>query len=121
MGVTYLGSAATKMHTPMFFSGDQLRFWMMTNVNSLNPVCEFLSQFPGLIVTMSYVTIVWEILFVFIAWKGTARTIMLTMGVFFHLMTYFTLGLLVFKESITLLKVVGALIVVLGIIVLRAD
>jgi small multidrug resistance pump len=33
----------------------------------------------------------------------------------------FSLGLLVFKESITLLKVVGALIVVLGIIVLRSD
>ncbi len=33
----------------------------------------------------------------------------------------FALGLLVFKESITLLKVVGALIVVLGIIVLRSD
>ena len=33
----------------------------------------------------------------------------------------FTLGLVVFKESITLLKVVGALIVVLGIIVLRSD
>jgi multidrug transporter EmrE-like cation transporter len=33
----------------------------------------------------------------------------------------FTLGLVVFRESITLLKVVGALIIVLGIIVLRAD
>ena len=96
VGVTYLGAAATKMHTPMFFSGDQLRYWMLTNVNSANPLGEYLSQFPGMILTMAYVTIVWEVLFLFIAWKGTARTVMLTMGVFFHVMTYFTLGLLVF-------------------------
>ena len=96
VGVTYLSSAATKMHTPMFFSGDQLRFWMLTNVNTSNPVGEYLSQFPGMILTMSYVTIVWEVLFLFIAWKGTARTVMLTLGVFFHVMTFFTLGLLVF-------------------------
>ena len=96
IGVVYLGAAATKMHTPMYFSGDQLRFWMLTNVNSANPVGEYLSQYPGLILTMSYVAIVWEVLFLFIAWKGTARLWMLSMGLFFHVMTYFTLGLVVF-------------------------
>jgi len=96
IGVVYLGAAATKMHTPMYFSGDQLRYWMLTNVNSANPIGEYLSQYPGIILTMSYVTIVWEVLFLFIAWKGTARTWMLSMGLFFHLMTYFTLGLFVF-------------------------
>ncbi len=96
IGVVYLGAAATKMHTPAFFSGDQLRFWMLSNVNAVNPVGEYLSQYPGLILTMSYVTIVWEILFLFTSWKGTARTIMLSLGLFFHLMTSVTLGLIVF-------------------------
>ena len=96
IGVVYLGAAATKLHTPAFFSGDQLRFWMLSNVNTANPVGESLSQYPGLILTMAYVTIVWEILFLFTSWKGTARTIMLGLGLFFHLMTSFTLGLIVF-------------------------
>lgn len=96
IGVVYLGAAATKMHTPAFFSGDQLRFWMLSNVNAVNPVGEYLSQYPVLILTMSYVTIVWEILFLFMSWRGTARTIMLSLGLFFHFMTAVTLGLIVF-------------------------
>ncbi len=96
IGVIYLGAVATKLHTPAFFSGDQLRFWMLTNVNSANPVGEVLSQYPGLILFMAYVTVVWEVLFLFTAWKGTFRTVMLGLGAFFHIMTYFTLGLVVF-------------------------
>jgi Vitamin K-dependent gamma-carboxylase len=96
IGVVYLGAAATKLHTPAFFSGDQLRFWLLSNVNTANPLGETLSQYPGLILTMAYVTIVWEILFLFTAWKGTSRTFMLGLGLFFHLMTLFTLGLVVF-------------------------
>jgi hypothetical protein len=96
IGVVYLGAAVTKMHTPAFFSGDQLRYWMLSNVNTANPLGEYLSQYPGLILTMSYVTIVWEIVFLFTSWKGTARTLMLGLGLFFHLMTVFTLGLIVF-------------------------
>ena len=96
IGVVYLGAAATKLHTPAFFSGDQLRFWLLSNVNTANPLGESLSQYPGLILTMAYVTIVWEILFLFMSWKGTARTLMLGLGLFFHFMTCFTLGLIIF-------------------------
>ena len=96
IGIVYLGAAVTKLHTPAFFSGDQLRFWLLSNVNSANPLGESLSQYPGLILIMAYVTIVWEILFLFLSWKGTPRTIMLGLGLFFHLMTLFTLGLVVF-------------------------
>jgi multidrug transporter EmrE-like cation transporter len=39
----------------------------------------------------------------------------------FEAVMSFALGILVFKESISLLKIVGALIVVLGIIVLRTE
>lgn len=96
IGIVYLGAAVTKMHTPAFFTGDQLRYWLLTNVNASNPVGEFLSQFPGIILVMAYVTIVWEVLFLFLGWKGIGRFTMLTLGVGFHVMTFFTLGLLVF-------------------------
>lgn len=96
VGVIYLGAAATKMHTPVFFTGDQLRFWLLTNVNAHNPLGESLSQYPGLILPMVYITIVWEVLFLFNSWKGVGRVINLSLGILFHTMTFFTLGLLVF-------------------------
>lgn len=96
IGIVYLGAAITKMHTPTFFTGDQLRFWLLTNINSANPLGEVLSQYPGLILVMAYVTIVWEILFLFLCWKGVGRFCMLTLGLAFHVMTTMTLGLIVF-------------------------
>lgn len=96
IGVVYLGSTMTKLHTPAFFTGDHLRYWMLTNVNVANPLGEFLTQYPGLIISMAYVTVVWEILFLFVAWRGVPRLIMLGLGVFFHVMTMLTLGLYVF-------------------------
>ena len=33
LGIIYLGAVPTKMHTPVFFSGDQLTYWMMTHIN----------------------------------------------------------------------------------------
>lgn len=96
LGVIYLGAAITKMHTPTFFTGDQLRFWLLTNINSANPLGETLSQYPGLILVMAYVTIIWEVLFLFLCWKGSGRIAMLSLGALFHLMTTMTLGLIVF-------------------------
>jgi hypothetical protein len=96
IGIVYLGAASTKMHTEGFFSGDQISYWMMTNTNFANPVGEYLSLYPGLLVAMSYITIFWEITFLTCCWKGTARTICLSMGLMFHLMTALTLGLYLF-------------------------
>ena len=96
IGIIYLGAAVTKMHTPAYFSGDQLMFWMITNVNFENPVGEYLTLFPSLTVVFAYIVIVWEILFLFLAWSGWKRIIMLGLGVTFHLMTTLTLGLYVF-------------------------
>jgi hypothetical protein len=98
IGVIYLGAAATKMHTPSYFSGDQLLFWMRTDLNSNNPLGDVLAFYPALLQVMAYVTIGWEILFLFISWRGLSRTIMLSIGVFFHLMTIFTLGLIIFPS-----------------------
>ena len=96
IGLVYLGAAITKIHTPTFFSGDQLRFWLMTDVNHPNPMGEQLTLYPVLVVTLAYVSVVWEILFIFTCWRGHGRWIMLLMGAGFHLGTRQTLGLHIF-------------------------
>lgn len=96
IGVVYLGAAFTKMHTPAFFSGDQMRNWMLTNVNHSNPFGEYLSFYPAVLVVSAYITILWEILFLFLAWKGARRVIMISLGVFFHIGTSLVLGLYIF-------------------------
>lgn len=96
IGMVYLGAAFTKMHTPAFFSSDQMRQWMLTNVNHSNPIGEYLSFYPAALVVSAYVTILWEILFVFLAWRGWGRVFMITLGIVFHLGTTFLLGLYIF-------------------------
>ncbi len=56
-----------------------------------------------------------------VAMRGTELSVTYLVVLGLEAVLSFTFGLVVFRESITLLKVVGALIVVLGIIVLRAD
>ena len=96
IGVTYFGASVTKMHTPAYFSGDQLWHWMMSNVNNANPIGEWLTLFPSLLVVFAYLCVVWEVLFLYLCWNGWGRVCMLTMGVGFHVMTTFTLGLYLF-------------------------
>jgi hypothetical protein len=96
VGVVYFGAAITKMHTPAFFSGDQLQTWMITDVNVTHEIGEYLAVYPPLLVIFAYITIVWEVTFLFIAWRGWGRVIMLGLGALFHFMTTLTLGLYVF-------------------------
>ena len=96
IGVIYFGASVTKMHTPAYFSGDQLLHWMMTNVNNSNPVGEWMTMFPAALVVFAYLAVIWEILFLFVGWRGWGRICMLTMGLAFHLMTTLTLGLYLF-------------------------
>lgn len=96
IALVYLGAAFTKMHTPAFFSGDQMRQWMITNVNHSNPIGEYLSFYPGVLVVSAYATILWEVLFLFLCWKGLGRAAMIAGGVMFHLGTTFLLGLYIF-------------------------
>lgn len=96
IGIVYLGAAFTKMHTPAFFSSDQMLHWLLTNVNNSNPVGEYLSYYPATLVVSAYITILWEVLFVFTAWRGWNRIIMLGLGIAFHLGTTFMLGLYIF-------------------------
>lgn len=96
MGLIYFGAAITKFHTPTYLSGDQLKFWMATEMNHPHLLGNIIATVPAMLVTMCYVALIWEILFLFIAWKGWSRMVMLTMGITFHSMTAFTLGLYIF-------------------------
>jgi hypothetical protein len=84
------------MHTPLFFTGDMLQYWMQTHINYKHPIGEIMSLYPIMLVAFAYVTIVWEVMFIFLAWKGSWRMIILPIGVVFHFMTTLTLGLLMF-------------------------
>ncbi len=96
IGFVYLGAAATKSQTSGFFSGDQMFFWSLTNTNFPNPLGEWLTLYPSILVFSGYITICWEVLFLFLIWKDPARKIMLCLGILFHALTYFLLGLVVF-------------------------
>ncbi|ADG66006.1 HTTM domain protein [Planctopirus limnophila DSM 3776] len=96
IGTVYFGAAITKIHTPTFFSGDQLQWWMLTELNYEHPVGAFISMYPAVIVVMCYIAVIWEIMFIVLAWRGVPRMIFLTLGVIFHAATFFTLGLLSF-------------------------
>lgn len=96
MGIVYLGASLTKMHTPAFFSGDQLQFWMLTRINLDHPLGELFALYPLILSFFAYITIVWEVAFIFAVWKGIARTAFLALGVMFHAMTAISFGLLIF-------------------------
>jgi len=92
----YFGAAVTKIHTPSFFSGDQLQYWMLTHLNYQHPIGELLSLYPILLVAMGYVTVIWEVTFFFCGWKSSWRSFYLPVGILFHFLTALTLGLLMF-------------------------
>lgn len=96
IGFVYFGAAMTKIHTPSFFTGDQLQYWMLTHLNYRHPIGEFFSLYPILLVMFGYVVVVWEIVFIFCSWKSSWRSFMLPIGILFHFMTTLTLGLLMF-------------------------
>jgi hypothetical protein len=96
IGLIYLGAATTKLHTNTYFTSDQLRYWMMTDVNNNNPAGEILSFYPELLILMANVAILWQLVFVFVVWQPRVRVVALGMGAFFHLTTTPTLGLYIF-------------------------
>lgn len=96
LGSIYFGAALTKMHTPAFFSGDQLMYWMMTYINNEHPLGDWLSQYPLILSVFSYITVVWEVVFLFTVFQPRLKWWVLAIGATFHLMTVFTLGLIVF-------------------------
>lgn len=96
IGLIYFGAATTKLQTEAYFTSDQLRWWMMTNVNRANPMGEWLSAYPSILIAMAYAAIVWQIIFVFISWRGIGRLFALGFGATFHFSTAPLLGIYVF-------------------------
>lgn len=92
----YFGAAVTKIQTESFFSGEQMRYWMLSNWNYENPIGEIMSMSTPLLLASAYITVVWEILFGFLVFRPGTRLIMLGVGVAFHLMTNIALGLYIF-------------------------
>lgn len=96
IGLVYFGAGITKVHTPEFATGEQLLSWLITEVNNPHPAGFALSEYPVLVVIGAYATLVWEFLFVFLAWRGRMRLPMLGLGAAFHLCTSLLLGLYIF-------------------------
>ncbi|QDT64815.1 HTTM domain-containing protein [Calycomorphotria hydatis] len=96
IGIIYFAAAMTKIHTATFFSGEQMMYWMLTHLNNGHPMGEYLAMMPVLLVASAYTTVVWEMLFLFTAWQGWGRRIMVGLGVMFHGMTIVGLGLFYF-------------------------
>lgn len=92
----YFGAAFTKVHTPAFFSGEQMQFWLMTNIYYAHPIGDYFSQYPIIGVVGAYGTLVWEILFVACAWSGWGRRWMLGIGAAFHIGTFIMFGIIIF-------------------------
>ena len=96
IGIVYFGAAITKMHTPAFFSGDQMNYWLMTHINNEHPIGEYFVLYPAVLSAFAYVCIIWEVLFLFMCWSRPGRLWMVGLGVMFHLGTAVMLGLYVF-------------------------
>ncbi len=92
----YFGAAITKIQTEAFFSGEQMRYWMLSNWNYENPVGELVAMWTPILLVSAYLTVVWEILFGFLVWNPRLRLIMLGAGAMFHLGTWLLLGLYIF-------------------------
>ena len=96
IGVIYLGAAVTKFHTPAYFNGDQMLWWTLTHVNGSHPLGETFAYYPGLLAVGAYAAILFEVLFLFLCWRGWGRVVMLVTGVGFHIATWLTLGIDIF-------------------------
>jgi len=92
----YFGAAITKIQTQAFFSGEQMRYWMLSNWNHDNPAGEVLAMWTPLLLISGYLSAVWEITFPFLAWRPLGRFFALGFGILFHIMTWLTLGLHIF-------------------------
>ncbi|HET6323292.1 MAG TPA: HTTM domain-containing protein, partial [Planctomycetaceae bacterium] len=96
VGAIYIGAALTKVKVPAYFTGEQLQTWMITSYNVPNPIGHVLEPYPALLAVFGLVALVWECAFIFLAWKGISRILMLGVGSTFHIMTLLTLGLWLF-------------------------
>ena len=96
IAAVYFGAAMTKLRIPAFWTGLQLQTWMITEYNVPNFLGSHFAMYPSILVVFGYIALCWEVLFIFLAWRGLGRVTMIGLGVLFHMMTWLTLGLWVF-------------------------
>ncbi|MEM7810311.1 MAG: HTTM domain-containing protein [Planctomycetota bacterium] len=96
IGIVYFAAAMTKIQTPEFFSGEQMMYWTLTHLNQWHPLGDELAMHPTVLVLSAYITVVWEAVFLFTAWRGLGRKVMLGLGITFHAMNCLVLGLYFF-------------------------
>jgi hypothetical protein len=96
VGAVYIGAACTKFTIPAYFSGEQLQTWMITSYNMPNPLGSLFEPYPAVLALFGLIALVWECAFIFVAWRGIGRIVMLSVGATFHIMTLLTLGLWLF-------------------------
>jgi hypothetical protein len=96
IAAVYIGAACTKLRIPAYFTGEQLQTWMITDLLAPNFLGGRFAMHPTILVVFAYICLAWELLFIFLAWRGIGRIAMIGLGVAFHTMTCLTLGLWVF-------------------------
>lgn len=92
----YFGAGITKIQTQEFFSGEQMRYWMLSNWNYDNPVGEWMAMWSPILLFSAYITVLWETMFAVLVWRPRMRLIVLAIGAAFHLGTWVLLGLRIF-------------------------
>ncbi len=96
LATVYFSAAVTKLEIRNYFTGEHLQTWMLSTIHTPNLLGGTMAFHPALIVVGAYATALWEMLFLFVVWKPTLRRVTLGLGAFFHLMTFLTLGLIIF-------------------------
>jgi hypothetical protein len=96
VGLVYFGAVLTKVKIPAYFSGEQLQTWMITNYNMPNLLGRHFEPYPAILAAFGLIALIWECTFIFLAWRGIPRILMLAIGSTFHIMTLLTLGLWLF-------------------------
>lgn len=92
----YFGAGITKIQTQEFFSGEQMRYWMLSNWNYNNPIGEWMAMWSPVLLFSAYITVLWEMMFGVLVWRPRLRLIVLSIGAIFHLGTWILLGLRIF-------------------------
>jgi len=96
IGTVYLGAAITKLHMPQFLTGQAMAYWIMSNPNFRHFIGEWISQAPSFLIASAHFTVLWETIFLCLAWRGIPRYFAFGLGMLFHSMAALTLGEVIF-------------------------
>ncbi|HEV8004300.1 MAG TPA: HTTM domain-containing protein [Planctomycetaceae bacterium] len=92
----YVSAGAIKLQLRTYFTGEHLQTWMLSTIHTPNLLGGSLALHPTLVIVGAYVTVLWELLFIFLVWKPGTRRWVLGLGILFHILTCLTLGLFIF-------------------------